>query len=211
MTQLNEHPQVRPTYRPRTAVELAAQQLAAIEQFHQARRAADEAVAAASLTREERLTRDRHQDVVRREHEAIIARCDQHLRGSVDLLLQSGARRVVLAHRHEWFIDKVASLLAAQGVHDVTRLENGADAVGAAIAEQPDLLLVEDSLAMVSGEQVVREVRLFSPETLVVAQVAYSDRVGALLDAGAAAVFTRQIPPADVVQGVLRLMTVSAV
>jgi CheY-like chemotaxis protein len=62
-------------------------------------------------------------------------------------------------------------------------VDNGADAVGVVAAEQPDLLLVEDRLPMVSGEQVIAGVRTFSPNTLIAAQVAYSDRVGALLDA----------------------------
>lgn len=117
-------------------------------------------------------------------------------------------RRVVIAHRSDWFVDRIASVLAEQGIHVVARLDNGADAVGTVIAEQPDVLLVEDSLAMVAGEQVIRAVQNFSPDTAVVAQAAYSDRVGALLEAGAAAVFTRQIPPADVVRSLVQLLSV---
>jgi hypothetical protein len=40
----------------------------------------------------------------------------------------------------------------------------------------------------------------------VTAQAAYGDRVGQLLDAGASAVFTRRIPPADVARSLLRLV-----
>ncbi len=54
---------------------------------------------------------------------------------------------------------------------------NGADAVGTVVAEQPDLLLVEDLLAMVPGELVVREAARFSPSTVVRAQASHAGRV----------------------------------
>lgn len=40
----------------------------------------------------------------------------------------------------------------------------------------------------------------------VAAHADYNDRVGVLLDAGARAVFTRQIPPADVAAALLELV-----
>ena len=206
MTRIDEQADMRPSYRARTPVELAAQQLAAIDRFHVARHVEDAAAVAASLSREERLTRDRQREVVRRAHEAIVARCEHQLRHSGHVMSLRAGRRVVLAHRSEWFVAKVGALLAEHGVCVVASLENGADAVGTVVAEQPDLLLVEDSLAMVAGEQVIRDARLFSPETVSVAQVAYSDRVGALLEAGATAVFTRQIPPADVADALVELL-----
>lgn len=88
----------------------------------------------------------------------------------------------------------------------MAQTDNGADAVGLVVAEQPDLVLVEDTLAMLPGLEVIREVRRFSPDTVVVAQAAYGDRVGQLLDAGATTVITRSVPPHDVAQSVLRLM-----
>lgn len=207
MTQIDEHVPTRAAYRPRTYAELAAQQVAAIDQFHQARHAADAAVADGSLSREEQLDWGRQCEVRRREHTAIISRCDHELRLSGQVLADRAVRRVVLAHRSDWFLDKIASILAEQDVHVVARLDNGADAVGTVVAEQPDVLLVEDRLAMVAGEEVIREVGRFAPDTAVVAQVAYSDRVGVLLGAGAAAVFTRQIAPGQVAQALLELLS----
>jgi DNA-binding NarL/FixJ family response regulator len=116
---------------------------------------------------------------------------------------------VVLAHRSQWFLAKVTSALEAAGLTVVARLSNGADAVGVAVAEQPDLLPVEDNLCIVTGEEVVREVRRFSPHTAVAAQVPYGDSVGRLLDAGAVSVFTRQVPPADVAHALLQQMRAS--
>jgi DNA-binding NarL/FixJ family response regulator len=101
-----------------------------------------------------------------------------------------------------WFVNKFGDELQRLGVDIVGHTDNGAEAVGMAVAEQPDLVLVEDTLAMVPGEQVVRELRKYCPDAVLAAQVAYSDRVGALLEAGAAMVFTRQIPPAEIVERV---------
>ena len=183
---------------PRTPVELASRQLHAIEAFNAARRTAEQAAAAAGRSREMRMDADRTLEVIRREHQAIIARTEVQLRESAALLRATSGRRVVLAHRNAWFVGKVSELLRDNGFAIVAAVDNGADAVGTAVAEQPDLLLVEDRLAMVPGEHVVREVRRYCSDALIAAQVDYGDRVGALLEAGASAVFTRQIPPADV-------------
>lgn len=145
-------------------------------------------------------------EVIRREHQALITRAHEQLRLSGDLLRDRARRRVVLAHRNEWFSQKVAEQLQEQDWVVVAMLSNGADAVGVTVAEQPELLLVEDFLAMVPGEQVVRDVRQFCPQTVVAAQVAHGDRVAALLEAGAATVWTRQVPPREVAQGLMALV-----
>lgn len=113
---------------------------------------------------------------------------------------------MVIAHRNEWFVGKVTHAFHDRGLLVVAQVDNGADAVGIAVAEQPDLLVVEDTLAMVPGEHVVRDVREYCPRTLVAAQVAYGDRVGTLLRAGAFTVFTRQVPPLDAVRTMLELL-----
>lgn len=149
----------------------------------------------------------RRMEVLRREHQAVVARAHEQLRATGDVLRAgAGAGRVVLAHRSEWFVDRVAAALAGRGLDVVARLDNGADAVGLTLCEQPDLVLVEDALAMVPGEEVVRELVGLCPRTQIVAQCAYGDRVGPLLEAGATAVYTRQIPPADVAAGIATLV-----
>ena len=96
--------------------------------------------------------------------------------------------------------------LHAHGLEIVASVENGADAVGAALAEQPDLLFVEDKIAMVPGEEVLREMRRYCPDTVLAAQVDDSDRMGVLLEAGARAVFTRQLRPDDVADRLQELL-----
>ena len=184
----------------------ADQQLAAIERFTAARRMAEDAAAAAARSREMRMDTARALEVVRRQHEAVIARSHEQLRRTGDLLRGHAQRRAVLAHRNEWFLGKVSGVLAQRGITVVAAVDNGADVVGLAVAEQPDLVLVEDTLAMVPGEQVVRDVREYCPAAVIGAQVAYGDRIGALLEAGASTVFTRRTPPVDVAEELLGLV-----
>lgn len=191
----------------RSELQLAAQQADAIAAFTRAHRTAQQAREAAARSREMKLDNARAMEVLRRQHAALIARAHEHLRLTGTVLRSTCARRVVLAHRNEWFRGKLSRALQDGGLHVVAVLDNGADAVGVTVAEQPDLLLVEDTLAMVPGEAVVREVLRFCPDTVVAAQVAYSDGVGALKDAGAHEVFTRQVPAAEVAE---RLLVLSA-
>lgn len=188
----------REPWHPRSEIEVAAQQLLAIDRFNTARQTAAQAAAAAGRSRELRMDASRQLEVVRRQHEALISRAHEQLRVSGALLHGTAARRAVLAHRSEWFLDKLAHQLQDAGIGVVARVDNGADAIGLAVAEQPDLLLVEDTLAMVSGEQVVREVRQYSPDTVIAAQVDHGGRVDPFLDAGAASVFTRRVPPGEI-------------
>lgn len=196
------------TWQPRSELDLAAQQLRAISRFNAARRSAELAAAAVVRSREMRMDAARSLEVMRREHDAVVRRAHEQLRVSGRLVRRGVERRVVLAHRSRWFVDRLARDLQDGGLSVVGRLDNGADAVGLAVAEQPDLLLVEDVLAMVPGEQVVREVRRYCPATLVVAQAAHEARTGPLLEAGATTVFTRQTPPAAVARGLLDLLPV---
>jgi CheY-like chemotaxis protein len=191
--------------RDQQVMSLSERQLAGIEAFNQARQASERAAELAVRSRETRMDASRRLEVIRREHEAVIARTDAQLRASGDLLARSGALRALVAHRHPWFSKKLVELLQRYDVHVVDQLENGAEAIGFVVAEQPDLVLVEDGLTMVPGDEVVREMRHYAPATLITAQVASSDRIGLLLDAGADKVVTRQLRPDEVVSQALAL------
>lgn len=207
MSQLDDAPLARPAWRPRTEADVAEQQLAGIDRFIDALHVDEQAVAAEQLSREQQLDRACQQDVVTRERQALIAHAHHHLEAAGEPLGSLARRRVVIAHRNEWFAHKVTEALESSGVRVAAWLDNGADAVGTVIAEQPDVALVEDALAMLSGEQVIAELRDFCPDTVIVTQVAYSDRVGPLLESGAAAVFTRSVPPADVAHQIVELLS----
>lgn len=193
---------------PRTQLQLMTQQVAAIERFNRDRQLAQQAEAAAEYSREMRMDSERRLEVLRRQHDALVARAVAQLEGTGRPPGQAAPARVLLAHRSEWFLERVSGVLRVAGLDVLARLDNGADAVGAAIAEQPDLLLVEDALAMVPGEEVVREVVRYCPGTAVVAHVAHGEGIAPMLDAGAVAVHTRRVPPVDVAAAMIDLVAV---
>jgi hypothetical protein len=121
----------------RSDVELARQQLAAIDRWHAVRRASQEAAERGATSRESRMDLARRLAVIRAEHKAIVERTDAQLRTSVELLQRSAPRRAVVVHRNSWFIDKVAADLLLRQIQVVSRLTNGAEAVGAVVASSP--------------------------------------------------------------------------
>lgn len=197
----------RSTSRKHTELELAAMQLRAIDVWHKARAAAETAAAASARSRELRMDLDRRLEVMRAQHAAIVERTQTSLANSVHVLRETAPLRAVVGHRNEWFADRLCDDLARRGVLVVGRTSNGADVVGVAVAEQPDLVVVEDRLAMVPGVDVVREVRGYAPSALIAAQVESEARIGAMLQAGADAAYARRVPPLDLSADVVRLLT----
>lgn len=151
-----------------------------------------------AASREVRLDLARRRDVLDRQRHALLDRTALQLRHSDQLLHAAVAPRAVLVHRNAWFTGKVADGLAAHGVDVLACVENGADAVGIVVAEQPDLVLVEDKLPMLSGLDVVRAVRRYAPAALVAVQVEQDWQIGPFLDAGVTTAYTRRVPPADI-------------
>jgi hypothetical protein len=197
-------------FQPRAAAELIADQLRGIALWHEARRslelADDSAASGQPLSREMRLDLDRQLDVLRREQEAMLRCLDDQLAGGSRLARAALGPRVVLVHRNEWFRGKLLEGLQDAGIEVIALLDNGADAVGVTVAEQPDLLFVEDKLPMITGPEVISQVGRFAPNTLTAAQVAHEGAVTSALEAGAAAAFARRIPPAEVARELARLV-----
>jgi CheY-like chemotaxis protein len=189
----------------RSELALAAQQLEAVDSWHRAR-AKQEAIAVGSRTREARMDLARRMEVLRRQQDAIIRRSQEQLQASGRLIHNAAPTRAVIVHRNEWFQGKITEGLRELGIEVVAQLDNGADAVGTVVAEQPDLLLVEDNLPMQPGPDVIRLSRLYSPETIIAGHVAYDDRVAIMLEAGAAAAYTRRVPPVEVAEALGHLL-----
>lgn len=193
------------------SLDLLKAQIRAIDAWNGAHHAGEAAAArTTSMSREMRLDLSRRMDARRREHAAIVARVDAQLRMSGDVLHRNVVRRAVVAHRNEWMTQKITALLTDRQVQVIGTFVDGAEAAGTAIAEQPDLVIVEDRLSTLTGTDVVREVREYSPQSVVAAQVLDSTGVARLVDAGAHAVFTRRIRPADVVDQVLHCLQCDA-
>jgi DNA-binding NarL/FixJ family response regulator len=116
----------------------------------------------------------------------------------------------VIAHRQEWFVRQLAEGLREHGITVLAATDNGAEALGFVVAEQPDVLLVEDKLAMLSGAELVAEAALFAPHSIVAVQVPDNDGVCRTLDAGARNTFARRVPPADIADALAQMVRESA-
>ncbi|MCU1599545.1 MAG: hypothetical protein JWO22_254 [Frankiales bacterium] len=191
------------SWTPRSYTDRVTQQIRAIEAWNQSRQMAAKAD---QQSREARMDARRRLDVIRAAHAAIIERSRSSLADSGRVLDAFPAPTLVLAHRQPWWRDKLAGQLAAAGVHVLACLDNGADAIGVSIAEQPDLLVVEDNLLMVSGTGVIREVRAFAPATVIVAQAQTEQQISALLEAGAHLTFTRRVSPVMIAEELCNLV-----
>lgn len=181
-------------------------QLAGIDTFHRLAHPGQ----ALHLSREARMDAARADHITQRIRAAVIERTGLGLTGSGGLLCWPSPPRAVLALRHEWFRDTVSEALVRRGVEVVAKLDNGADALGIVIAEQPDLLLAEDKLAMISGVDLVQLARLCAPATRSVGQVAYDNDIAPLLDAGAVTACTRRMRPDDVASTMVALLGTTA-
>lgn len=183
---------------------LTQRQLVAVDQFQHALRDAERAAGNCGGSREERMDASRRLDVVRRTEQALLERAELRLREAGNGPWLELRRTALVAHRQEWFSRKVSAELTAAGVEVLGRTTIGAEAVGWAILEQPDIVIVEDTLMMLTGEQTVRELRRYCQRAVIGAVVRDNDQVGRMLDAGASTVHARATPPAllvDLVTG----------
>jgi CheY-like chemotaxis protein len=183
------------SWQERTELEVLLTQLRALDVWRQTAVVVDVERTLVS-SREARLTINRQMEARRAEQAALVRRSEEQLRAGRSLL--AGRRRAVVAHRNEWFRGKVSGVLEARGIEVTASVADGAEAVAVIVLEQPDLILVEDLLPVVSGAEVVQRASKCAPDALIGVQVDRSDTITALLDAGARAVFTRRIPPAEV-------------
>ena len=191
----------------RSQLDVLTAQVQALDAWNRAQRISELAGESVAMTREMRLDLARRMEARRREREALIARADAQLRASGEVLTTDMAPRAVLAHRNAWLRDKIATRLAEQGVVVVGAFEDGADAAGTLVIEQPDLVLVEDRLPTVSGIDVVRRAQTYAPGAFVAAHVMGSADIEAMVEAGADAVFTRRIPPLEIAEELLACLS----
>jgi CheY-like chemotaxis protein len=140
-----------------------------------------------------------------RQRCALTARTHEQLMHSGAPLHSDLPRRLVLAHRNDWFVERLEESLRGTGLLMVSRVRDADEAVGCVVAEQPDVLLVEDELPGMEVVALVQEVLRCSPACAVGVRVQDCEQVGRLLDAGGAFVCHRQLPPAEVAQQLVQL------
>ncbi|MBW8801467.1 MAG: hypothetical protein JF597_50390 [Streptomyces sp.] len=154
---------------------------------------------AVEATREMRLDARRRVEALQRTQRALQDRADRSVQES-HAILHARPARAMLVHRNEWLRTKLSVGLQIEGLEVLGEFADGADGLGSAIAEQPDLLVVEDRLPSVSGLELVRQAQHYLPRALVAAQVEDERGIAPMLEAGARAVFSRRVPPALLAQ-----------
>ncbi len=177
----------------------------ALERWPEVRAAREHTLRAPASSRESRMDLDRRLTILDRADRAVLERSSLDARNTA--APPTAHATAVIAHRQDWFVGKLSAALAEHGVAVVAACNNGADALGTIVAEQPDLVLVGNALAMLTSEELIAEVSLLAPHAVVAAQVGYGDQVGRMLDAGARTAFTRQVPPAEVATALAHALT----
>ena len=183
--------------------ERIVRQVEAMDAWIAARRAREQALRAQSMTRDERMDAAREVEALRRTHDAIKGRCARGLDAEIGPLRSPGLTAVV-AHRHPWFVDKLTLLLGGHSVTVLVSTDNGAEALGAVVAEQPDIVLVGDRLAMMPGRALLAETRLYAPSALLAAHASDPQEADALR-AAADSVFLRHHAPAVIAEALVAL------
>jgi hypothetical protein len=187
-------------------VALLLRQMEGIDAWNRARESRGRALQSGRLSRQDRLDAARRIAMLAHAHAIMLARASSDLAEQPTPMADVVACRAVVAHRHLWFADKLSQGLEAGGVEVIGASDNGAEALGVVVAEQPDLLVLGDVLVMLTAVELLSEVALFSPATLRAVQVSDSNGVGSMLDAGAQSVFTPQVPPQEMADHLLELL-----
>lgn len=194
---------VRPSSRVRAQVtqrqsQLLARQIEAIDAWNTARAQREQLLTSHAFSRDEQLDASRRLDVLHRVHEALHGRADLALAAEATPMLVAGPVTAVLAHRHPWTRDRLAEALHDYGVEILICTDNGADALGTVVAEQPDVLFTGERLAMMGGSELLADAALFAPFTLLAVQGANVAAERHLREAEAQLVFSFGQPVTDV-------------
>ncbi|MCW2544344.1 MAG: hypothetical protein JWM40_1896 [Frankiales bacterium] len=145
-------------------------------------------------SREGRLEASRRLQALRRADAMVAAWTDRAAQGT--------GRRAVVAHRQDWVREKLSLSLSDHDIDVLTAVEDGAEALGVTIAAQPELVILESRLPSLLAVDLVRDIRTFAPGTLIAAQVESDQEVASLVDAGARALFGRQVRPTQLAEQV---------
>jgi len=114
----------------------------------------------------------------------------------------SESARCLIADDHPALTSAVSVYLAESGFEIVGPAVDGRGAVELVAAERPDVALVDYRMPKLSGEELVRTIKIASPETLIAVYTADADAnlAEAVFEAGAAALILKASPLADLVR-----------
>ncbi len=187
----------------RTQAELLVLQVQAVDAWVRARGDAQECDTADRAGAQPAADLGREAATRLQERDALRARVADHLSLSGGPLAARVPVRAIVAHRSPCTRTAFACALKARGISVVGSCTDAAQAVGTAVAEQPDLVLVEDQLPTAPTPELVRRLREFAPSAVVAALTVHGSHRGDLVEAGAHCVCAC-VPPDDVVALLVR-------
>lgn len=191
-----------PSAGPPGLAERVARQLAGIDAWNASRPVRAETIQRTAASREQRLDALRRLASLERAHDALLHAVTSELANGPEPV---PVRTAVIAHAHPWYARSLADSLARVGVAVLLSTNDAAEALGTVVAQQPDALVCGERLKMITGCLLLAEAALFSPHTLLIAQVDDGTEQMAL-GAGAAVTVLRRDPPADVVAMLIGLL-----
>ena len=171
------------------------------------RRDREQVLGRAELSRDQRLDAARETETLRRTHDAIKGRCARGLSCEVEPMRPPGLTAVI-AHRHAWLVERLVLFLGAYGVTVLECTDNGAEALGVVVAEQPDVLVAGDCLAMMPGHALLTRARRYAPRTLLAGQASYEEQ--ARYETVADTVFLRHHAPDDIADTLVAMLILAA-
>ena len=136
----------------------------------------------------------------RRTHAAVVARSSRTVDDTVRQFF-GGRPLALVVHPELEARRELSSHLTGIGMEVLASCPDGAEGLGIAIVEQPDIVVLDDRIASSTGLELLADLLRWST-ALVAAQVGDELVMGAMLDGGASAVFSRRVPPAVVVEAV---------
>ena len=140
----------------------------------------------------------------RRTQRAVVEQASRACDDTVDLFMR-GQPLALVVHPSAWMRAQLADGLTELGIEVVASCPDGAEALGIAIVEQPDVVVLDDRIASSTGLELLADLLRWST-ALVAAQVGDELVMGAMLDGGASAVFSRRVPPAVMTEALSALV-----
>jgi DNA-binding NarL/FixJ family response regulator len=116
--------------------------------------------------------------------------------------------RVLIADDHHIVSEGLRHLVEAQADMQVVALvENGQEAVGRALQEDPDVVLMDIAMPVLNGNEATRIIRQRCPRTRVIVLSAYSDpvHVQRALQAGAAGYIAKKSVAKEVIDAIRKV------
>jgi DNA-binding NarL/FixJ family response regulator len=109
--------------------------------------------------------------------------------------------RVVIADDHAGFRDGLALLLEAGGVEVVAQASNGREALDAALAHEPDVVVMDVEMPELSGIEATRELAAVKPQigVLMLSLFEGDETVAAAKRAGAGAYLAKGSGMSDII------------